>query len=477
MRAGASAVSRRLALRGEIVDFASTRQDVAADDSCRHLPDGALVVEHGRIVEAVPWGALSRRLGALEVIDLRGKLLMPGLIDAHVHYAQTDVIASPASGLLEWLERHTFVQERRFADPLHAAEVAGVFLDELLRNGTTTAMVWCTVHPESVEAIMRAAHDRGMRLIAGKVLMDRNCPEDLRDTVVSAVADSRDLIERWHGHGRLGYAVTPRFAPTSSPAQLAACTRLLDEHPGVWLQSHLAENLDELRWVAELFPQARSYTDVYDRFGLLRERTVWAHGIHLDDTDRVRLAATGATIAFCPTSNLFLGSGLFDAGAADRLGLGWAPGTDVGGGTSFSMLRTLAAAHDVLRMQGQGLTALQAFRSATLGAAQALGIEARIGSFEPGREADFVVFDLAATPLLARRASLARTLEERLFALMTLGDDRAVSEVWIAGRQAHRRRVRAAGDGAWSPPESAGASLVSAASATASRRNDVDTPD
>jgi guanine deaminase len=460
MYSGASHAGLRVVYRGEIVDFAGTPGAGPGSAPCRHFPDGGLVIEGGRIVEAAPWEALSNRLGELPVSDLRGRLLMPGFIDSHIHYSQTDAIASPASGLLDWLERHTFAQERRFADPAHAAEVAGVFLDELLRYGTTTAMVWCTVHPASVDAIMQAARNRGMRLVAGKVLMDRNCPQDLQDTVASSVADSRALIERWHGQGRLGYALTPRFAPTSSPAQLAACARLLDEHPGVWLQSHLAENVEELRWVAELFPRARSYTDVYDRFGLLRERTVWAHGIHLDNSDRARLAAAGAAIAFCPTSNLFLGSGLFDAGAADRHGLRWMPATDVGGGTSFSMLRTLAAAHDVLRLQGQALSAVQAFRSATLGAAQALGLDDRIGSFKAGREADFVAFDLAATPLLARRTALAGSLEERLFALMTLGDDRAVSGVWIAGV----------------PSRAAGASSLNAGSASASRRSGADTP-
>lgn len=419
------------AWRGELVDFGGDA--AGADQGCRHVTDGLLLVEDGRIVAAGPFEALQPRLGGTPVHDARGRILMPGFVDVHVHYPQLDVIASPAPGLLDWLERYTFPEERRFDDPGHAEEVAGFFLDELLRNGTTSAMVWCTVHAASVDAIMGAARARGMRIVAGKVLMDRHCPEGLRDTAESAYADSRALIERWHGQGRLGYAVTPRFAPTSSPAQLAACARLLDEHPGVWLQSHLAENADELRWVAQLFPDARSYTDAYDRFGLLRERTVWAHGIHLDDADRERLAAAGAAIAFCPTSNLFLGSGLFDAAAADRQGLRWAPATDVGGGSSFSMLRTLAAAHDVLRLQGQALSALRAFRSVTRDAARALGLDERVGSFEPGREADFVALDLAATPLLARRTARAATLEERLFALMTLGDDRAVSQVWVAG--------------------------------------------
>ncbi|MCM5572235.1 guanine deaminase [Burkholderiaceae bacterium FT117] len=423
---------RRAAYRGEIVDFTGDplRDGEAA---CRHFADGLLVVGDGRVQELGPFDALAARIGDTPVRDLRGRILVPGFVDAHVHYPQTDIVASPAPGLLDWLERYTFPAERRFADPGHAAEVAGFFLDELLRNGTTTAMVWATVHPVSVDAIMQAARARNMRLIAGKVLMDRNCPADLCETAESGTAETRALIERWHGAGRLGYAVTPRFAPTSTPAQLAACARLLDEHPGVWLQSHLAENADELRWVAGLFPDARSYTDVYDRFGLLRGRSVWAHGIHLDDADRERLAASGATVAFCPTSNLFLGSGLFDAAAADRQGLRYAPATDVGGGTSFSMLRTLAAAHDVMRLQRQALSGLRALWLATHGAAQAIGLDDRIGSFEPGREADFVALDPAATPLLARRTAQAGSLEERLFALTMLGDDRAVAGVWIAG--------------------------------------------
>lgn len=424
------------AFRGELVDFADGPAG-AGEPVCRHVPDGLLIVRDGRVDAAGPFAALRPGLPAdLPIEDWRGHLLMPGLIDVHIHYPQTDVIASPAAGLLDWLERHTYPHERRFADPVHAAEVAGAFLDELLRNGTTTAMVWCTVHVASVDALMSAARARGMRLIAGKVLMDRNAPAGLRDTAASGEADSRTLIRRWHGSGRLGYAVTPRFAATSTPAQLTSCARLLDECPDIWLQSHLAENRDELRWIAELFPQARSYTDIYDGFGLLRPRTLWGHGIHLDDTDRLRLADCGAAIAFCPSSNLFLGSGLFDAAAADRCGLRYAPATDVGGGTSFSMLRTLAAAHDVLRLQGQALSAPRAFWLATRGAARVLALDDRIGSFTVGCEADFIAIDPAATPLLARRCAQADDLAERLFALMTLGDDRAVAAVWLAGERA-----------------------------------------
>ncbi len=423
------------AWRGELVDFVDDPQRAGAA-ACRHFPDGLLIVRDGRVEAVGPFDALRGRLpDGLEVEDLRGRLLMPGFVDTHVHYSQTDVIASHGAQLLDWLERYTFPAERRFADPEHCAQTAEFFLDELLRNGTTTAMVWATVHPQSVDAIMAAARARGMRLIAGKVMMDRNCPVDLRDSARSAYDDSRALIERWHGVDRLGYAVSPRFAPTSTPAQLDAAARLLDEFPGTWLQTHLAENPGEVRWVTELFPQARSYTDVYARHRLLRERSVLAHGIHLQEADRAQLAAAGAAIAFCPTSNLFLGSGLFDAAGCDRHGLRFALATDVGGGSSFAMLRTMAAAYEVLQLGGQSRDALRAFYLVTLGGARALRLDDRVGSFEPGREADFVAIDPTATPLLARRTA-SDALGDRLFALMTLGDDRAIAGVWLNGERA-----------------------------------------
>jgi len=427
------------AYRGEILHFVGDPA-VLGDAAHRHHADGVLVVRDGKVAAA---GAAEAVLPTLppgaKVTDYRGKLIMPGFVDTHVHYAQTDIIASCGAQLLDWLERYTFPAEARFADPVHAAEVADFFVRELLGNGTTTAMVFATSHPVSVDAIFAAAHARSMRLVAGKVLMDRNVPASVRDTAEGGFDDSRALIARWHGRGRLSYAVTPRFAPTSTERQLALCGRLLDEHPGVFLQSHVAENRGEVAWVAELFPWSRSYLDVYDHFGLLRERAVYAHCIHLDAPDRRRMAETGAAMSFCPTSNLFLGSGLFDLKAAADSGVRVGLGTDVGGGTSFSMLRTLDEAYKVTQMAGQTLSPLSAFYLATLGGAASLRLDDRIGNLETGKEADFIVLDLAATPLLARRIERTGTLAEKLFALMILGDDRAVHATYLLGRLAHAR--------------------------------------
>jgi guanine deaminase len=404
------------------------------------LDDGLLVVEAGRVAQLGHYASLAPGLAAgTPVEDLRGKWIVPGFVDTHVHSAQLAVIASPGEQLLAWLERYTFPEEGRFGDPAYARVMAEAFLEELLRNGTTTAVVFPTVHEGAADALFAAAHALDMRLIAGKVLMDRNCPEFLRDTPEAGYDASLRLIERWHRRGRLAYAVTPRFAATSSERQLELAGRLYREHPGLYLQSHVAENLDEVRWVGELFPAARSYLDVYDRFGLLGPRAVYAHCIHLDRADRERLAASGAAMAFCPTSNLFLGSGLFDRAAARAAGAHVAIGTDVGGGTSFSMLRTLAEGYKALQLQGQPLSSLEAFYLATLGAARALELDRVIGNLAPGKEADFVVLDPSATPLLERRFARAADLAERLFVLLMLGDDRAVSETYLLGRRVHRR--------------------------------------
>jgi guanine deaminase len=313
--------------------------------------------------------------------------------------------------------------------------VAGVFVDELLRNGTTTALVFGTVHAHSADAIFEAAEAKGMRLIAGKVLMDSNCPDELRDDPESAYAESKALIERWHGKGRLGYAITPRFALTSSEAQLAAAGRLAAEYPGVWVHTHLAENLEEIEEIARLFPDSRSYLDVYDRFGLLRERSVFAHCLHMDDADRKAMAGKGGAAAFCPTSNLFLGSGLFRLPAMRAAGIRCGLGTDVGGGTSLSLLRTASEAYKVLHLQEHALPAMQALYLATLGAAEALCVENEIGNFSPGKEADFVMLDFAGSSLTARRTAAATSIEEKLFALMTLGDDRNIAATYVLGRK------------------------------------------
>ena len=426
-------------VRGSILHFLSDPAS-GGDAAWRYWDDGALVLNDGLVAEVTDFSGLGRDALTDAVLDdYRGKLVMPGFVDAHIHYAQVDVIASYGTQLLDWLERYTFPAERKFADPAHAAMIADFFLDELLRNGTTTAAVFPTVHKELVDAFFAAAQRRNMRMLAGKVMMDRNCPQFVRDTVVSAEADNRELIARWHGKDRLIYALTPRFAPTSTPEQLALTARLMGEFSGLHLQTHLAENRDEIRWVAELFPDSASYYDVYAQAGLVGPRSVFAHCIHMNEVDLAHMAAAGGAIAFCPTSNLFVGSGLFDLRRARAAGVKVGIGTDVGGGTSYSILRTLAEAYKVLQLNGINLDAMGAFHLATLGGADALGLADRIGNFAPGKEADFVVLDLAATAVLARRNAIAESLEERLFALMTLGDDRSVFATHILGEPIYRR--------------------------------------
>ena len=366
-------------------------------------------------------------------LDRSGQLLMPGFIDTHVHSPQLDVIASWGTELLDWLERYTFPAEARHADPAFAQAAAALFLDALLAHGSTSAVVFPTVHLASTEALFEAARERGMRLVTGKVLMDRHAPEALRDDVVQAERDCRALIARWHGVGRLAYAVTPRFAVTSSPAQLAMAGRLLADHPGVYLQTHVAENRAEVAWIAELFPSARSYLDVYAGHGLLTERSVLAHGIWLDDADRRLLHHTGAQIAFCPSSNLFLGSGLFGWRQAAEQGVNVSLASDVGGGTSLAMLRNLADGYKLQAMAGQRLSAWALLHAATRGAAQALQLGHEIGSFEPGLMADACLWDWAVGPVALRRDGLARELHERVFAWMMLGDERNLVESWVGG--------------------------------------------
>jgi len=422
------------AIRGRILHF--LRDPQFHDDAYQYWEDGLLIVTAGRVAAVGSYDSLAGDIPAgAEVIDHRGKLIVPGFIDTHIHYPQTDIIASPSPGLLHWLDTYTFPEERRFSDAAYARGVADFFTDELLRNGTTTAMVWSTVHAASADGLFAASRARNMRMITGKVLMDRNCPDFLRDTAESGARESADLISKWHGKDRLAYAITPRFAPTSTEAQLAACGELARAHGDVFIQTHVAENRDEVKWVAELFPDARSYLDVYDRYNLLRPGAFYGHAIYLDPEDRRRLADSGAAVAHCPTSNLFLGSGFYDFHQSDANRLNVTLATDVGGGTSFSMFRTMNAAHKVARMGGYHLTALRMFYLATRAAAEALGWQDRIGSFEPGCEADFVVLDPEATPLIARRSHRSESLEEQLFAFAMLGDDRVIDSVYIMGEQ------------------------------------------
>ncbi|MFT3804656.1 MAG: guanine deaminase [Burkholderiaceae bacterium] len=399
----------------------------------RRIDDGLLVVQDGTIVDLGDFAGLHESWAGVDLIDWRGLTLAPGFVDIHVHFPQFDVIGSPADGLLPWLEHYTFPAEAAFADPAHAAAVAPLFLDELLRHGVTTAMVYGSSHPVSVDALFAEARARRLRMIAGKTLMDQNCPDGVRDRTEQSLLDTEALIRRWHGVDRLGYALTPRFVPSCSEAQMRGCAALADSHPGVWTQTHVAENRDEIAWVARLYPSARSYLDVYERMGLLRPRGVFGHCIWLDDEDRARLRAHDASAAVCPTSNLFLGSGLYDFAAAGRAGLRQGLASDVGGGSSFSPFRTMMAAYEVARLRGVALSPSTLWRLHTLDAARAIDLEGRIGNLAVGADADFIALDPGARPLLARRAAAARSLDEWLFAMIVLADDRAIRHVVVDG--------------------------------------------
>ncbi len=428
---------RQLAILADLLDF--TGDPGLADRhsaAVRWRPAHWLLIDAGGRIAAVQAEAPG---DDWRKIDHSGRLLMPGFIDSHVHCPQIDVIASWGTELLDWLNTYTFPAEARHADPAVARAAAALFLDALLAHGSTSAAVFATVHAASAEALFEAAQQRGMRLITGKVLMDRHAPDKLRDDVVLAERDCRALIERWHGRGRLAYALTPRFAATSSDAQLAMAGRLLASTPELYMQTHVAESRAEVAWVAELFPQARSYLDVYAGHGLLGERSVLAHGIWLDDADRARLHDSGAQIAFCPSSNLFLGSGLFDWAQAAVAGVNISLASDVGGGTSLSMLRTMADGYKVQALVGQRITAWALLHAATRGAAMALRLGNEIGSLQPGAMADVCLWDLAVGSVALRRDALARELHERLFAWVTLGDERNLVESWVAGVQRYAR--------------------------------------
>lgn len=428
----------RIALRGDLLDFSAEPAWGEVDSPVvRYRPDHWLLIDNGKIerVQAEePDHSWPRH-------DHRGRLVLPGFIDTHVHMPQLDVIASYGAELLDWLNNYTFPAETRFADPERSRAGAELFADALLANGTTSAVVFATAHKVSAEALFEAAKARGMRVITGKVLQDRHSPDGLRDDVQQAERDCVDLIQRWHGRGRLAYAVTVRFAPTSSPDQLAMAGALCAGDASLYMQTHVAENRDEVRWVHELFPNARSYLGVYADAGLLHARSVLAHGVWLDDADRAALRESGAQIAHSPSSNLFLGSGLFDWRAMNEADARVSLATDVGGGTSLSMIRTMADAYKVQALAGQRLTAWVALHAATRGAAHALQLGAEIGGFEPGQTADLCVWDWAADPVAQRRMEVARSLHERAFAFMTLADDRNLVATYIDGTQRHTRRA------------------------------------
>jgi guanine deaminase len=423
------------AFRGEILSVPDDPA-VASADAVRHFEDGLLVVEEGLVLACGPYADLADRFADVPPERLDG-LIVPGFVDAHVHYPQIECIASHGEQLMSWLERHIFPAEKAFADRGHADQVAAFFLDQLLRHGTTSALVFATVHMGSVDALFEAALTRDMRIVSGKVLMDLG-PEGLSDTIASGRVETEALIARWRGRGRLGYAVTPRFAPTSSAGQLADAGALVAAHPDVLMHTHLSENPGEIEFVASRFPEAKDYLDVYDRFGLVGPRSVFAHCVHMSERAMSRMAEAGAGIAFCPTSNMFLGSGLFDLALADRHGVRLGIGTDIGAGTTLSVLHTLGEAYGTCQLRGASLDPFRALHLATAGGARVLGMADRVGGLLPGQEADFVVLDSAATPLLARRCAGA-PLHDRLFALQVLGDDRAIAATYLRGRRAHRR--------------------------------------
>lgn len=415
------------------------------DAQAEYFDDGILLVdsESGTVQEVVDAKDLSSELTAkldgVEITTYENKIIMPGFIDTHIHYPQVDVIASYGEQLLDWLNNYTFPTELQFKDPEFARETADFFLNELIKNGTTTALVFGTVFKESVDAFFEASAKLNTRMICGKVMMNRNAPDGLCDDVQSSFDDTQTLIDTWHGTGRQLYAVTPRFAITSTGDQLEKAGELMKNNPGVYMQTHLSENKAEIAFVKELFPERSSYLDVYDHYGLLGPRSVFAHGVHLDETDFKRLSETQSSISFCPTSNLFLGSGLFDLEATKTFNVNVSVATDVGGGTSFSMLQTLNEAYKICQLKDYSLDARQAFYMMTLGNAKTLQLDDKIGNFEAGKEADFVVVDLESTPLMQRKQSKCKTLDEVLFSLMMLGDDRAISETFVAAKQVYKK--------------------------------------
>jgi guanine deaminase len=433
------AAQTAFALRGPAITFPGD-PFLGGVEAMRYESDALILVEDGLITQFGSASELRDRLPAGTTVRTFGHdhLILPGFIDCHVHYPQLEIIGAGGEQLLDWLEKYTFVAEQRFADPAHARRIADIFLDECLRQGTTTVASFCTVHAHSVDAFFEAAERRGMRTLAGKCLMDRHAPDALRDTALRGYEESKALIDRWHGRARAGYAITPRFAPSSTPEQMEVAGALWKERPGTWLQSHVAENLREVAWTRELFPDRRDYLDVYEHFGQLGPRAIYGHGIHLTEREIARLHETGTALAHCPTSNMFLGSGLLDLRNArdPRRPVHVGLGTDVGAGTSLSMLKTLGAAYATAQLKGKSLSAPEAFYLATRGAARALYLDDRIGSLAPGMEADLVVLDLASTPLISARMNRCDSIEEALFVQMTLADDRAVAATLVGGRDA-----------------------------------------
>ena len=431
-----SSVVATTAIRGRFLDIQNTvAQARDIHDQVRYVEDGLLISQDGKIQWFGSWQEGQHLVPeGINVSHYPQQLIVPGFIDTHIHFPQTEMVGAYGTQLLEWLNTYTFPTEMQFSDKDYADKIAEFFVQELVKNGTTTALVFCTIHPESVDALFEAAEHRQMRLIAGKVLMDRHAPDGLLDTPDSAYNDSKALIEKWHGKGRNLYAITPRFAPTSTNEQLKRAGELKAEYPDVYVHTHLSENKNEIAWVKELFPEQKGYLDVYHHYGLTGKKSVFAHCVHLEDDEWQCMHDTDSAIAFCPTSNLFLGSGLFPIQKAWQQQVKMGLGTDIGGGTSFSQIRTVSEAYKVQQLLGDNLSAFEALYHATLGAAKALDLHEKLGNFNVGKEADFVILDLAATALQQLRQSNTRNVEDSLFAMFTMGDERNIAATYVYGQ-------------------------------------------
>lgn len=436
-----SSILSPIAIRGRFLDIQNTVSKASdIDQAVRYIEDGLLITENGKISWFGTWEEGQSQLNAdMNVQHYPDQLIVPGFIDTHIHFPQTEMIGAYGEQLLEWLNTYTFPTEIQFEDKAYADKIAQFFVNELLKNGTTTALVFCTVHPQSVDALFEVAEQHQMRLIAGKVMMDRHAPEALCDTAESAYADSKALIEKWHGKGRNLYAITPRFAPTSTPEQLSAAGKLKAEFPDVYVHTHLSENKNEIAWVKDLFPEQKGYLDVYHHYGLTGSRSVFAHCVHLEDEEWDCMHQTDSAIAFCPTSNLFLGSGLFPLKKTWEKQVKVGLGTDVGAGTSFNQLQTLNEAYKVQQLQGDKLSAFEALYHATIGGAKALDLDEKLGNFNIGKEADFVVLDLKPTAIQALRQEHAKGIDDAFFALMTMGDDRNIHSTYVFGQLAYSK--------------------------------------
>lgn len=432
-------MNTKTAIRGAMLTFKNDPFFKDMKDCMVYESDAIVVMEGGKITQAGPANQILPTLGDIPVKQYKDSLIVPGFIDCHVHYPQTEIIAAYGEQLIEWLNNYTFVAEQGFINKEHAQEVAEVFLREQMRNGVTSSTVYCTIFPQSVDAIFEAAEKYNMRIMAGKVCMDRNAPAALLDTPQRAYDESKALIQKWHGKGRAEYVITPRFIPTSTPEQMEMVSALAKENPDMLIQSHVSENVNEVAWVKELCPESKDYTDAYAKYGLMRRRAIYGHGIHLTDRELGVFNETGASVAHCPTSNFFLGSGCLNVKKlkTEKRPVHVGLATDLGAGTSFSILQTMNEAYKAAQMNGAPYTSLHSFYLASRGTAEALGIADKVGTIQPGMEADLAVINLKSTPIIEYRMRYAKNLEETLFIQMTLADDRAIAATYVAGKEVY----------------------------------------